>query len=359
MYKFLILKKKIFLLLSFFIFLFFLSFFFQPKTKKLASNQFKVFVQNSQAQRFTPTLTLSGSTLLPEKITIKGEIGGKIKSIEALKGTIVKKGTVLFTLEDSDYKAQMEKAQALLIQRKAEYEAAKKLEKKELFAENKLLASEANFKNAQADLSKAAYMAEQLIIKAPIDAYYEDRLVNSGDYISASPMPTSVAVLLPLEPLKIMCEVPEMEINQLKINQKAKIFIPSLQKEFSFYVSFISKEGNPKTRCYKVELTPQNPIELRGGLTAEIRIEKEPVLAHKIPSSSLSLNEENQVGVMAVPEEGLSSFLPVSIVQAERNYFYITGLPESIALITEGGEFIKAGEKIESVKINKEKLEHD
>ncbi|MEC9414814.1 MAG: efflux RND transporter periplasmic adaptor subunit, partial [Pseudomonadota bacterium] len=87
-----------------------------------------------------------------------------------------------------------------------------------------------------------------------------------------------------------------------------------------------------------------NNSNYKDGLTAEIFIPVKEINGHLIPPSSLTLNEEGQVGVRHIVNKNIAQFSKVEILGDEDEYVWIAGLPEKVTIITVGHEFVSSGD---------------
>lgn len=67
--------------------------------------------------------------------------------------------------------------------------------------------------------------------------------------------------------------------------------------------------------------------------------------AHLIPQSVLTLDNDGTLGVRAV-NDGQVSFHAIEIVQDSQQGIWVTGLPETINIITVGQEYVVAGQQV-------------
>ena len=72
-------------------------------------------------------------------------------------------------------------------------------------------------------------------------------------------------------------------------------------------------------------------------------------MAHFIPSSVLSLNDQGIIGVKYVTDEGIVVFSEIVIIQSEADGIWVGGLPDEITLITVGQEFVQDGQLVNTV----------
>ena len=99
--------------------------------------------------------------------------------------------------------------EALLNQRKKEYEVAEKLFKKGFRSEVKLSESRTNFENALALYEKSQVELNNTKILVPFDSTIEDSFVELGDYVKKG---DKIAKIVDLDPILIKINVTENDI---------------------------------------------------------------------------------------------------------------------------------------------------
>ena len=74
-------------------------------------------------------------------------------------------------------------------------------------------------------------------------------------------------------------------------------------------LTFIGKQGDTATRTYPIEAELDNEKGLlRSGLTAEIQIPTDEVLAHQVSPAIFTLDDFGKIGIRTVNEKNLSNF---------------------------------------------------
>jgi multidrug efflux system membrane fusion protein len=112
-------------------------------------------------------------------------------------------------------------------------------------------------------------------------------------------------------------------------------------------VTYISHLGDEETHSFRMEAEVPNPEGLlSAGVSAEIRIAIGREAAHFLSPAVLSLSEQGEVGVKSVDEDGRVHFHPIELMRSEAQGVWVTGLPSRVRLITQGQEFVNAGEKV-------------
>ena len=76
-------------------------------------------------------------------------------------------------------------------------------------------------------------------------------------------------------------------------------------------------------------------------------IEGSELLAHKIPPSILTLQDDGTIGVKALNEKNTVIFYPIQKVKDTIDGMWVSGLPNEINLIISGQEYVSSGQIIE------------
>ncbi len=85
-----------------------------------------------------------------------------------------------------------------------------------------------------------------------------------------------------------------------------------------------------------------------SGTTAQLRIPVDTVSAQHISPALLSLNEQDQIGVKSVDDDGLVVFHSVDIVRTGVDGVWVRGLPDRVRVITVGQGFVREGDRVDA-----------
>lgn len=304
----------------------------------------KVRVKDMSAQFITTYIQLNGHTAEARCVTLKAKTAGRILSLLATKGQKVNAEQDLILIDPEDRPARLIEAKSKLQQRSLEYKAGTKLEAKALKAQNALAASKADYESAKSLLATIEQEIADTHIKAPFKSIFEETFVEMGDVVHVG---DKVATVIELDPLKIVCNISEKDISRIKIGGEAQVILPPLENQkLSAKVTYIAKAADPKTRTYRVEIQTENPdMAIPAGLTARISFPTDKANGYMISPTTISLRDDGTIGVKTV-EEGKVIFHPVQIVEAKPEGLLVAGLPNSITLITTGGDFVVEGQQV-------------
>jgi len=297
----------------------------------------KVRVQISTAQPMTNRLTLQGQTQADRTVTVKAETPGVVKEILAEKGSTVDAGNALVKLAEEDRKARLLGARSLLLERKTEYQAVQSLKQSGYQAETELARAKAALDSAIAAVRLAELELERININAPIAGIVDQRLVEVGDFVSRG---DPVAVLVDLDPIRVVGQVSERYLGQIKVDKSGEVrlldgsLVPAK-------VTYVGSSANESTRTFPVEMQIPNPEGLIiEGITAELHLPIEQILAHHVPPSVLSLLDNGELSVKAVDDNNQIITYPVEILGDSSNGIWLGGLPERLTLVIVGHEFV-------------------
>ena len=186
-------------------------------------------------------------------------------------------------------------------------------------------------------------------VKAPFDGYLETFSVKEGDYLNTGAV---CATIIDPDPMRLIGEISEKEINFVKVGAKAVAELIS-GKKVEGVVSFVSTSANKGTRTFRVEIDVENSDRsIRDGVSAQIAIEGDTILAHKISPSILMLGEAGELGIRTVNEDDQVEFKKIEILEDSMEGIWITGLPKNTRIITIGQEYVFQGQTVNVKEIS-------
>ncbi len=307
----------------------------------------RVQVKTQTAEPFQRSIILTGRTEASRRVELRSQLEAQVDAIHSEKGALLPRDAPIISLDIEDRAAQVAKSQALLGQRRLEYEAARKLADKGHRAENTLAAAQADYALAQAELARHQADLSFTTIKAPFDGILDDRRVELGDYLRNGDI---IGVIIDLDPIVIVAEVPENEIRSLRIGMMATATLTT-GEHLQGVISYISSIAHPTTRTFRIEIEAPNPDNrIAEGVTAKIHIPSDYITAHHISPAILTLDDSGIIGVKTVGNDHKVQFYPVTIVGSAENGMWLTGLPRTSRLITIGQEFVINGQTVTPVE---------
>ena len=350
----------------------------------------KIFI----AEQIDESITLQGQTIYNKKIDVKSEITGNITSINFNRGDKVKKNDKLLNISIKNRKEILasiskdidrlnkeliinEKNRDNLLSKNSEliklynieYMSAKQLIDKGLSSKSKLSLASFNLANAKSDqidinlkyesqvsnlesqiasyksqLKQINLDIESTSINAPFDGIITKKNIEISDYVN----PGSILLtIVNLNPIKVQGYLSEFDVNKVNLNTKAFIENSNGIKKIG-EITFISPSAETSTRTFEIEIEADNSdLSFKSGITASINIEGSELLAHKIPPSILTLQDDGTIGVKGLDTNNKVIFYPIQTVKDTVDGMWVSGLPEEANLIISGQEYVTIDQLIE------------
>ena len=184
-------------------------------------------------------------------------------------------------------------------------------------------------------------------VKAPFSGFIE-KIVKPGNLLNRG---ETCAVIIELDPITFIAEVPEAEIQQVIKGQKVLIELVT-GESISSNLSFVSKSATPSTRSFRVEAQIKNSSGLiRDGITGTMHIITNEILAHKISPSILLLSDDGIIGIRAVDNDNAVQFIPIKIIEDTQAGVWVTGIPNLTKIIVLGQGFVENGQNVQVTEL--------
>jgi len=186
-------------------------------------------------------------------------------------------------------------------------------------------------------------------VKAPFRGYVE-KIVKPGNYINRGEI---CAVIIELDPVTFIAEVPEAEIKSIVKGQNVSINLVT-GETINSRLSFVSKSATPSTRSFRVEAEVENPNGLiRDGITATMQINTNKILATKISPSIMLLSDSGSLGVRVVNDNAVVEFIPIKILEDTQDGIWVKGIKNSSNLIVRGQGYVENGQQVNPIPATK------
>jgi len=342
----------------------------------------RVVAMKSTAQTVDSAVILRGRTEAARQVTIATETAGRVTSDPLRKGNFVTAGDTLCRLDPGTRDSQLAEAQARLSEAQsrvpeaqaslAEAEArireadinvnaARQLNEGGFASQTRLVSAEAQREAASAGIQRAnsaitsaeagieaatAAVAvvtrdiDRLTITAPFAGLLDTDTAELGTLLQTG---NACATIVQIDPIKLVGFVPELDVDRVTMGADVRAQLAS-GGAAQGKVTFVSRVADETTRTFRVEVTVPNPdLAIRDGQTAEIIIASNGALAHLVPQSALTLNDDGDLGVRTVAADGTAQFAPVTLLRDTVDGVWLTGLPEAADVIIIGQEYVTDG----------------
>ncbi|WP_421855873.1 efflux RND transporter periplasmic adaptor subunit [Oricola sp.] len=299
------------------------------------------------------SVRISGVTQADKRTVLTARTGGIIGELNIAQGAIVKEGDVIARIAPEGRDANVRMAEQQLEQAKADAEAQLRLVKQGTLPKLRGEAALSALRVAEAQLEQASAELDRLDVVAPYGGVIDLLQIERGASVDGG---TPVATLIALDPIIALGEVNEGDLLVARIGSTADVRLVSgdvVQGE----VRYLSRSANAATRTFAVEVEIANPdLSIPDGMTAEIVLRGDPVLATPVPRSVVALSDDGDIGVRTVNDEDEVVFHPIDIVDDSTGALILGGIPEGARVIVAGQNFVGDGDRVDPVEADSETI---
>jgi HlyD family secretion protein len=220
---------------------------------------------------------LGGSgTIEAQQVAITPQTSGRIVSAPAQEGAAVKAGRVLYQLDTSVIKLQIESLQTVMNAAGSNYSHVN-ADSSSTWADKQ--AALAQLQQAQLAKKMAQVQLGYATIKAPVDGI----ITNIAQKVGENAVPgTTMAMLSEVQRLTVTIYIPENRIGEVKIGQTGTLTTDSTTKSYNAKVTYISSQAeftpaSIETKDQRVKLVYQVKLDitdadaqLKPGMPADV-----------------------------------------------------------------------------------------
>ena len=288
--------------------------------------------------------SIRGKTQNKRTVVARAEIVGRVVDRRVERGDAVTADSVLCELSVEDRQSAFVEAKQIVNQARIDYQGALELQAKGFNSESAIAAAKARLATAAAQLKRKELAIEKILVRAPFDGIVEDVHMEIGDYVNPG---QSCATIVDLNPMLMVGRVSEKAVLELQLGELASGKLAD-GRLVAGPVTFIGQQSDPQTRTYAVEIQLDNSDRsLRSGITAEIKIPVDRVLAQRVSPALFALDDRGEIGIRVLDENNIVHFHNVEIITDDADGVWVTGLPNETTLITVGQEMVVAGERVD------------
>ncbi|TGQ09875.1 MULTISPECIES: efflux RND transporter periplasmic adaptor subunit [unclassified Mesorhizobium] len=306
-----------------------------------------VAVVTPPRKTFARAIRISGLTEADKRAVLATRVNGVIDKLPVKQGDHVKTGDLVLMLAAEEKISMVDNAKQLVVQRKAELDAAERLAKTGNLPKLQLDTARSNLTQAQSQLETAQAELDRNEVKAPFDGVIDRIPVELGSSVMQG---GEVATVLKLDPVIARGEISERDLRYVKIGDEADVRLVNDQK-VTGTVRYISRDASAQTRTFRVEVAiPNGDGSIPAGMTAEITLSAEPTNAVMLPRSVVTLGDKGDLGIRAVGKDNKVAFFPIDLVDDTPRGLVLGGIPEDARIIVAGQELVKEGDLVKPVE---------
>jgi membrane fusion protein (multidrug efflux system) len=270
-------------------------------------------------------LEVTGTVVANQQVDIVSELTRKVVRVNVKEGSKVKRGTLLFQLDDADLQAQLERYH------QQEKLAKKDLIEKEAISQQDYDEASTNLKVLEAQIQELEVAIGKTRIVAPFDGQIGMINTHPGAIVSVNTILTDIE---DNSVVKVEFSVPEKYTNVIQIGSEQSFTIISDQKQYKTKVVARGASLSQDTRTLLVRGVTANPDgKLLPGQSARLNLSLNTSAGALTVASQSLIPSTNGYSVF-VARKNKAEALPVSIGQRSASTVQITeGLQEGDTVI--------------------------
>lgn len=316
------------------------------ESKKFGGNETTTTVEGIiiKTASFDNNLALSGSVEANEQIEIRSEVSGIVEGIYFTEGSNVKKGQVLFKVNDLELMAQLRQASTREGLAAENQRRAKLLLQKEAISNEEFDIANADYASMQAQTQLIRAQIAKTSVRAPFSGKIGLRYISPGTYITPTVL---VAKLVNTGKLKITFSIPEKYASQIKSGSNIDFSVAGVDNTYKAKIYAIEPEVAVATRTLQVRAIADNTDgKLFPGTFAEIKLPLSTIEnAIVIPSESI-VPVQNGKKVFIANKGKAKEVMVESATRTDASILILSGLKEGDTLITSGVMSLKNEDQI-------------
>ena len=218
-----------------------------------------------------------------ELIFVSPDEQGRVETLKVREGDRVKKGDLLFTVDDDLQKADVVVKKTAVVNAQQNFDRAKELLKTAAGTQKTYDDAEAALRQANANLAWSETRLARRSAYSPADGTIEQVYYRAGETVAAS---KPVVALLPPQNLKFRFFAPEPLLPDIKYGGTVAISCDGCEKGQPAKVSFIARsaEYTPPViyslderakLVYLIEARPEHPEKFRVGQPVTVTLPQE------------------------------------------------------------------------------------
>lgn len=316
-----------------------------------------------------------GQTYGQSDVEIKPRTEGWVQAMSFKEGTAVKRGQLLYTIQDDELRDREQQAEAnlaqanvMLVKAKSDLDRVVPLVQMNALSKRDLDAAQASYdaqqqavQAAKAGLNNARTQLSYSRITSPIDGIIGVSKVQVGDYVSKSVGGSSINTVSAIGAMRVRFSISENDYLKYKqkmtVEQAKNLEVQLLLSDGSIFpetgkLDFTNREVDPATGSLLVQAVVENKTHLlRPGQYVKVRF-----IADRVENAVLvpqqAINQlQNIYQVFIVDDSSKIKPRPVQVGQRVGSNWVVTGglkPGEKVALV--GNAIIKPGMVIKPVE---------
>jgi membrane fusion protein, multidrug efflux system len=308
----------------------------------------RVHVSEVVQEDLQETFTLPGTLEAWEDLTLAAEIPGPVRWIGPREGDRLKAGEPILRIDPETLEANRSRDQAAFELSQRQYRRLEQLRQENFVSEQEYEVARQAYQVAEADLRRSRLALEKSTLHAPIDGVLDRLLVDRGEFVSDG---TPVAVVVQVDRLKVLVDIPEKDVAFLRPGQQVQVTPAAIDagrsSDIRGEITHLTYKADPLTRTYQAKIAVDNrDLLLRPGMIVRVGLNRRN-LPQVIAVPLFAVVDRGGARFVFVVENGQAVLRPVQTgaVLGERVIIQ-TGLASGERLIVQGQHLLSDGVRV-------------
>jgi membrane fusion protein (multidrug efflux system) len=322
-------------------------------------------------RQVTEATEYTGRVTAIDKVDLVARVAGFIEERNFTEGQLVKKGDLLFRIEQATYKAAVEQARATLAKAKATAVNTKlQLDRGQDLVRNNNIpqatvdqraaddaAAQASIMEAQAQVDQAEINLGYTEIRSPIDGRIGIATFTVGNLVQ--PSSGRLATIVSQDPVYVLFQASERDVLDYKSkvlesqDNKPQATIRIKLPNGNVYPhpvvnNFLDVQVDPSTDTVAIRSQVANPqlLLIPGGIVGVTVERGAPQPALTVPQSAVLLDQAGRYVLVVNAEKKVEQRRITSGVEQGRDLAVTSGLKEGELVIVEGVQKVRPGQVV-------------
>jgi membrane fusion protein (multidrug efflux system) len=212
-------------------------------TKTIERKDFKRFVE------------IQGSVQADDLVDVTAEVAGRILKLTVEEGDPVKRGALIAELDLEQLDKQIAEVETSLDLAESVFERQARLWEQNIGSEIQYLQAKNNKERLEKSLETLHFQLNKSKVYAPASGVVERVVLQSGELASPG---LPIIQILDMRKLKVVANVPETYLRDIKRGDQVTIQLPALDMETRARVQMIGNTIDPSNRTFEVEVGLSN-----------------------------------------------------------------------------------------------------
>jgi len=306
----------------------------------------EVSISQVSPKSFDYYVKTQGRVEAEQNVMVSSKSMGVITQVFVKEGDQISKGKVIAQIDNSVIVRNIEALNTQLELANTVFERQRRLWEQKIGTEVQYLQAKTGKENLEKQIEALKEQNEMTRITSPINGTVDEVTVKVGENIAPG-MPA--ARVVNSSELKLVANVSEAYVTELRVGDKVVVSIPQLDKEINGRLSFVGKTIDPLSRTFTVEVDLPSLPELRANMTATIKIVFRTESAAIVVPVNVIQNINNEKVVYVVDGDGDKAVARKKVVSVSGVYedqAEVKGLSAGEKIITVGYQGLNDGQRI-------------